>query len=175
MTAGGRRRRPPLVADVVPWHVERTPVELVLGRSALAALGLAVALASTSSVDVEPPGAGPRVPEDPQEQLHLGDALTVHGSAPWLPRPALGPQSLRVDGRSASLTPLDGSSGRALPLADLVVTAATCHDRYRRRRRAGARWSLDVVGPGATATVTGPWLALAWLGHLADWPEPEAP
>lgn len=179
---GGRRRavrrtETPLVCDVVAWSVQRRPPELVPGDWVL--WGLEAVLATTSGDTSGPdlPSARPRVPVDPDEELHLSRPAEIRGTAPWLPAPDLGPQRVSASSRSAWLRPTRGAPTwgaprRELPLEQLALTSASCRDHYRRRRRAGARWTLEVSGEDARATITGSWLALAWLGHLAGWPEP---
>ncbi|MEJ5944528.1 hypothetical protein WDZ17_04370 [Pseudokineococcus basanitobsidens] len=162
----------PLVTDVVLWSVQHPPVELVVGRWAVVALEGALDMVTAGGGAPELPRRPPRVPVDPLEPLDLAGPLTIRGAAPWLPRPALGPQHISANSHSACLDRTGHGASPPLPLPDLTVAAATCHDRYRRRRRASAVWSLEVTGPQARATITGPWLALAWLAHLAGWPEP---
>ena len=172
-----RRTDTPLVSDVVGWSVQRRPPELVPGDWVLWGFEAALATTSGDGLGPEPPSAPPRVPADPDEALQLSRPAGICGTAPWLPDPALGPQRVCTSSRSAWLRPTRGSPTwdaprRELPLDQLVVTSASCRDHYRRRRRAGARWALEVSGADARATITGSWLALAWLGHLAGWPEP---
>jgi len=60
-----------------------------------------------------------------------------------------------------------------VPLAELRIDRARAHGVGRRDRRPHTRWTLSLTGAG-TVEVDGAWLALAWLGHLAGWPEPTA-
>lgn len=164
------------MADVVAWSVQRRPLELAVGRWVVWGVEAAVSATSLDPVP-ESPAAQPRVPADPDEALHLPGPAEVHGAAPWLPDPALGPQQVCASSRAAWLRPTRGAptwgtARRELPLEQLAVTSATCRDHSRRRRRADARWTLELSGPAAQATLTGSWLALAWLGHLGGWPEP---
>jgi hypothetical protein len=44
--------------------------------------------------------------------------------------------------------------------------------RNRPERHAEVPWTLTVTDGPHTGALTGAWLALAWIGHLAGWPEP---
>ena len=60
-----------------------------------------------------------------------------------------------------------------MPLDQLRIARAHCRSGRRPTRHAHAPWTLTLTGEG-TVDVHGPWLALAWIGHLAGWPEPTA-
>jgi hypothetical protein len=58
-------------------------------------------------------------------------------------------------------------------VGDLRIAAARCRTVGRRTRYAQSPWTLTLTGAG-TVDVDGAWLALAWIGQLAGWPEPRA-
>ncbi len=71
----------------------------------------------------------------------------------------------------AQVTPL--TEIMDVPLEHLRILAAEPIGRDRKDPR--ARWRLEVTDvrePRASITITGEWISLAWLGHLAGWPEP---
>jgi hypothetical protein len=45
----------------------------------------------------------------------------------------------------------------------------------RRPRQAAAPWRLEVSDGTGTGSLAGAWLALAWIGTVAGWPEPAGP
>lgn len=72
----------------------------------------------------------------------------------------------------AQVTPL--TEIMDMPLQHLRILAAEPIGRDRKDPR--ARWRLEVTDvrePRASITIAGEWISLAWLGHLAGWPEPK--
>lgn len=165
--------RRPRIDEVVGWRVERrhplTVVGVWVGRVVDAAL--AVVLLQPFWVDIAGEMARPSLPLDPE--LDLGLTLHVTGNAAWLPAARWGPQRVRLTQREASLNST-GLEGRetVLPLERLELVAMT-PKRRRPRRRAGSRWSAELADGEHRVHLEGTWLALAWLGHLAGWDEPE--
>lgn len=173
MTLHNGRVRTPMVEDVVGWQVQQ-PTQLVrLGRMTVTLVEMALAAGTYSSVDSL--GGRPRLPDDPTEDLPL-DAVFIEGQAPWMPPPWTGKQLVGMTLEQATINPagLD-STRRALPLRGLQITAARSRSRSRRPKHASAPWVIDVSDGHHTLVITGPWLSLAWLGHLANWPEPDPP
>jgi len=172
-----RPRRPDSttpVTDLVGWTVQRRPLELTSGAWLAWGVGLALGFATNGSVAPDRPSTQPHVPADPTALIPFPDAIKIRGTAPWLPKPALGEQDISVSSTSAWLEPGWGHPEPEIPLEQLTILSSSCRDHYRRRRRPGARWTLEVGGEDAHATITGSWLSLAWLGHLGGWPEPRS-
>ena len=65
-----------------------------------------------------------------------------------------------------------GRPPRALPVGSWQVVRAVPGTLSRRPRQAGAPWRLEVGDGTGTGSLAGAWLALAWIGSLAGWPEP---
>lgn len=161
--------RQPLVRDVVSWEVDRTPTLTRVGQVLETVLDGVLSAAGTMPMSGVP--RRPRVPEGSEELLDL-PTLVVRGSATWLPPRKFGDQAvwLTTAGASINASGLPGREVR-LPLARMRVMAA--HPRRRSRSpHATARWLLQVDDQGQAVTFDGPWLALCWLGHLGEWPEP---
>ena len=176
--SSGREERRRRVCDVISWPVDPTPPELRLGRWAGFAAGLTagVVLAGLSR-DAGSDGLvplGPSVetvlPADPDQPVILVAAVT--GTAPWLPPSWVLPVAVHADQRYAWIEPGYRSSRRTVPLHELRLTAARSRSRSRRPRHPTAPWDLRVSGPEMELELTGSWLSLGWLAHLANWPPP---
>ena len=102
------------------------------------------------------------VPADPAGYLDLGPVeLRVPGTAPA--------QRVRATRREVWTTP----AGR--PPAQLPVQAWQVTEAVPGTPRDGGTPTRCGPSPSPTpvpGTLTGAWLALAWIGHLAGWPEP---
>jgi hypothetical protein len=100
--------------------------------------------------------------------------VRVRGEAPWLPG---GPGTRHLLKATQRAVLVEDARGRrppaTVPLGDLRIDAARCRTVSRRTRYAQSPWTLTLTGAG-TVDVDGAWLALAWIGHLAGWPEPRA-
>ncbi|MBB3677614.1 hypothetical protein [Modestobacter versicolor] len=64
-----------------------------------------------------------------------------------------------------------GAPPSRVPVRDWQVVAAVPADDAA-HRDAAAGWQLTVTDGSTTGTLSGAWLALAWIGQLAGWPEP---
>jgi len=148
---------------LVGWTVVDPPP----GWSAARALGGLVQLVSTVVTLGADAGTGARraswdVPPDPDAYLDLGpvelrlpttaraERLQATRRDVWTTRP----------GRPPSRVPVE---------LWRVVEAVP---RSRPDRHAEAAWTLCVTDGARTGSLAGAWLALAWIGHLAGWPEP---
>lgn len=157
----------------VSWTVEPAPPEARVAGVLTGLLGAVAAVASLGSTT----GAALRptweLPADPDEYVGLGP-VRVRGQAPWLPGGTGGRYRLRATQRTAWV---DRAAARRppveVPLGELSVARARHHGVGRGARRPEARWTLTLTGAG-TVEVQGAWLALAWVGQLAGWPEPAA-
>jgi hypothetical protein len=79
-------------------------------------------------------------------------------------------QTVRATRRDVWTTRSDAPPSR-LPVRDWRVVEAVPADDGA-GRDASSVWRLTVTDGPTTGTLTGAWLALAWIGSLADWPEP---
>ena len=152
---------------LVGWTVEDPPA----GRSAARALGGLLHLVSAVVTFGADAAGGARrpswdVPADPDAYLDLGPVELR------LPRTAR-PEQVAATRHEVWTTRPDGPPSR-LPVGTWRVVEAVPRDR-RGRRYADASWTLSVTDGRRTGSLTGAWLALAWIGHLAGWPEPRLP
>lgn len=168
VVAVARRR----MQELVSWTVEDPPLEARLAGG----IGLVVSTVAAAATFGTTTGAGGRptweVPAEPDVYVDIGD-MRVRGEAPWLPGRPGAPHRLRATSRAVVLDdPRRRRAPTPVPLADLHVAQARLRGRGRRPRRPDARWTLTLTGAG-TVEVQGAWLALAWIGLLAGWPEPQ--
>jgi len=153
----------------VGWTVEDPPPGRSIGRVAGGLLRVVSAVA-TFGADI---GTGARratweLPADPDGYLDLGPvALRMPGSARE-EQVRAGRRGVWATSSSADRPP------RLLPVQDWRVVAAAPGTGSGRPREPEARWTLTVTDGTTTGTLTGAWLALAWIGHVAGWPEPAA-
>jgi len=157
----------------VGWTVQDAPPEARL----VSLLGGVVSAVATVATLGSTTGAPPRptwtLPADPDAYVDLGP-VQVRGNAPWLPGAAGIRHRLQATQRAVLVE--DGTGRRPpapVPVADLRIADARPRTRGRRNRHPDAAWTLTLTGAG-TVEVDGAWLALAWIGQLAGWPEPAA-
>jgi len=148
---------------MVGWTVEDPPAAHRAGR-VLGGLLHAVSTVVTLGADAAMGAPRPTwdVPADPDDYLDLGP---VELRWPSTARPE------RVQAtRSAVWTTAPGRPASRLPVADWQVVEAVPRDRATRDPE--APWTVTLTDGRQTGTLTGAWLALAWVGSLAGWPEP---
>jgi hypothetical protein len=98
--------------------------------------------------------------------------LTVTGTSRVMPAATYQPQPVDVFVDRATIAP--GLTEVRLPLETLTISRASWVPRPLTRRKAvDAVWVIDVTGPETSLSFRGRWLALAYLGTLAGWPEPD--
>jgi hypothetical protein len=153
---------------MVRWSVQDPPPEARAGR----VLGAVLHAASTVVTLGADAAAGARrptwtVPADPAAYLDLG-AVRLH----W---PSSAPGEPVAASREGVWAVEPGLPPRALPVGSWQVLRAVPGTGSRRPRQAGAPWRLEVGDGTTTGSLTGAWLALAWIGTLAGWPEPTGP
>lgn len=160
--------------DLVTWTVQDTPPELVVTR----VLGTWVNTAwVVGTLGAAATGAAPRpdwsVPSDPNAYVGIG-LVTLRGSAAWSPPGASDSRPrLTANQFDAWVTSRrDDRPDTQVPLQHLRVTAATTHSRSRAPKHPDAPWTLTVADRNEQVQIDGAWLALAWIGLLAGWPEP---
>ena len=158
------------LSGAVAWTVEPTPPEVAVVQGVAGAVGVVWTLVTAGS---DAPSAGTPswdLPGDPDAFGDLG-RLRLSGTAPWLP--AGNRHLVRATSRDAWLGVGRGQRPSVrVPLEELRVTGARSLSRSRRPRHAAAPWELSLAGTRSELLLDGPWLSLAWLGHLAGWPEP---
>ena len=147
----------------VRWTVEDPPA----GRSAGRLLGGLVHLVSTVLTFGADAGTGARrptwdVPADADGYLDLGPVVLR------LPETAR-PEQVRATRRDVWAV-RTGAPPSRLPVDSWRVVAAVPEGRPA--KHAEAPWTLTVTDGARTGSLTGAWLALAWIGSLAGWPEP---
>jgi hypothetical protein len=112
-----------------------------------------------------------RLPHDPSEQIPGFSCTVVGGTAPWLPSKHADRPMLHMSATTAWIVPPGLPRRIDLDLQNLRAT-----------RLIADRGIAGLAGD-CTATlldreiefqVRGPWIAIAWLGHLGRWPDPAA-
>ena len=173
----------PRVQDAISWRRPRRPrrgaresagAATGLVRAAVD-LALSIAHGNAPAGDVSSLGdEAPRVPRDPAAPVPELPCVVVGGTADWLPAGAEGAELWAA--RSRTWVALPGEA------RDLELDRATLALRSLVLAPGEeAPWTLDspcratLVGPGTDVVVEGSWLAVAWLGHLAGWPDPGPP
>lgn len=156
---------------LVTWTVEDPPPEARLGQLLSAVVSTAATLATLGTTTGARPAPSWALPTDPGAYVDLGQ-VGARGDAPWLPGRPGARHRLQATQRTVLV---DGATGRRpptpVPLADLRIARARPRRPGRHSRYPTAPWLLTLEGAGAVE-VDGAWLALAWIGHLAGWPEP---
>ena len=113
----------------------------------------------------------PRLPDNETAPVDLPPSY-VEGVGNWLP-PHWGKQGVACGLNAATINPkgFEGSDVE-VPLRRLRITDARPKARWSRRRYATANCVVTLTEGADSVALTGPWLTLAWIGHLANWPEP---
>ncbi|GAA1754814.1 hypothetical protein GCM10009710_37370 [Aeromicrobium alkaliterrae] len=165
--------------EVVAWNVQRMPRIRVLGLRlwhllkwvAVIAVNIPLAIGGDSAGDIpRRRPIRPRLPHDVREPLDVEPPL-VGGDVTWLGNRWTNKHPITLYADKAEIAPL--TKVIDVPLEHLRLLRAVPSGRTGRDPR--APWSLDVADarePRASITITGEWISLAWLGHLAGWPEP---
>jgi len=155
---------------LVGWTVEDAPPEAKVGRvlsGVLRAVSTVVTLGADAAIGARV--ATWEVPVDPAAYLGLG-VVELH----W-------PEGAPAEQVQATREAVWATSARSqrpprrLPVQTWRVVAAVPGSGSRQPRHAQAPWQLTVTDGAQTGSVSGAWLALAWIGHLAGWPEPALP
>ncbi|MEL7976071.1 hypothetical protein AAG589_09440 [Isoptericola sp. F-RaC21] len=174
----------PRVQDVISWRRPRRPRRSLREgvRSATGLLSAAVDLAvsvgsgTASTADLSTLGTEPpRVPQDPAQPVAELPCVVVGGTAGWLP--ATGPERPHLWAtRGRTWVALDaGGQDVELDRTSLALRSLTLAPGEPGPWTLDARCAATVTGPGTELAVEGAWLAIAWLGHLAGWPDPGPP
>lgn len=164
-----------LVEDAVQWRIERDRVLTKLADSVVFLVKLLGELAAAAGAGGTFPsavGVHPRVPLSDDEELTLEQAF-VDGTAPWMPQKWAGKQAVRTFLTRATIDLSGLERQRVIPLGDLRIVAGHCRSRFRKRKQSRAKWVLELTDGKYDVRLSGEWLTLAWIGHLAKWPEPQ--
>lgn len=162
----------PGLRDQVGWTVDDTPPEVVAGRRLTGLLHLVSAVV-TFGADAAGGRRAPtwEVPADPDAFVDIG-IVELRGRSRLLPVPGEA-QLVGATRRDVWLLPARSERPtHRLPVEQLRVVGAVPGSGSRRPRHATAPWALTLTDGRDTLTMSGAWLALAWIGHLAGWPEP---
>ncbi|MCZ2827627.1 hypothetical protein O2W14_02100 [Modestobacter sp. VKM Ac-2986] len=150
---------------LVDWTAEDPPPEARVGRvlgGVFHAVSAVMTLGADAALGARP--ASWAVPSDPADYLGLGVLeLRWPDSAPAEPVEAT---------RQAVWVAGPGRPARRLPVDTWRVVRAVPGTGSRRPRQSTSPWRLELTDGSVTGSLTGAWLALAWIGHLAGWPEP---
>ena len=152
---------------LVGWTVEDAPPEARVGRAlsgVLRAVSTVVTLGADAAIGAR--AATWEVPVDPAAYLDLG-VVELH----W---PDAAPSEQVQATREAvwATSARSQRPPRRLPVEAWRVVGAVPGSGSRRPRHASAPWRLDLTDGAGTGSLSGAWLALAWIGRLAGWPEP---
>ena len=175
----GDPRIPPggSLRDSVAWAVDPATARGAVGvgcLAGLAALPLVILLGDAAAFGGRRAVAR-HLPDDPEQPVRLGD-LDVEADARWMPPVRQGPVALQVSCRGAWTNEgATAASRRELPLTSMRVVSVRPMNPWRRRRTANSEWSMVVTDGKHEATINGRWLALAFLGTVAGWPDPPRP
>jgi hypothetical protein len=156
----------------VDWTVEDTSRVRVLTQglgAVLRAVSTVVTLGADATSGARPPTW--TLPVDPGEFVDIG-VVRLRGRAGWLP-PAASSHLVAASRRAVWVTP--GRSERPthrVPVESLHIETAQPTGRSGLPRYARAPWTLTLTDGSDRVELDGAWLALAWIGHLAGWPEP---
>ena len=150
---------------LVDWRVD----DETAGGRAGHALGSLFHLVSTVVTLGADAGMGARrptwdVPADPESYLDLGPVELRWPAASTA-------EQVRATRRGVWTTP-SGRPPSRVPVEALRIVEAV---PARPGRQADSAWTLTLTDGSQTGTLSGAWLALAWIGSLAGWPEPAAP
>ena len=171
------------VQDAISWRRPRRPrrgaresagAATGLVRAAVD-LALSIANGNAPAGDVSSLGDDPpRVPRDPAEPVAELPCVVAGGSAAWLPAGTEGAHLWAA--RSRTWVELPGETADVeLDRATLTLRSLTLAPAEQGPWTLEARCSATVTGPGQELVLEGSWLAIAWLGHLAGWPDPGPP
>jgi hypothetical protein len=161
------------VDEVVSWTVRRTPARVRAAGLGQFLVRIVVEAFSYGGFPELPDALRrQRLPASGADPLNLAPAF-IDGHANWLPPSWAGKQMVSCGWDAATINPkgFDGTQFQ-IPLTTLRVMGARPTTRWSGHRHATARWALTLTDGADTLTLTGPWLTLAWIGHLGNWPEP---
>lgn len=163
------------VDEVVSWSVDSTPMWVrATGVGQFLVQAVLEVGSGAGATPVERPDAlrRRRLPSTKSEPINLAPVF-VEGRADWLPPAWAGKQLVTCGWDAVTINPegFEGSEVQ-MPLSRLSITGAEPKTRWSRRRYATADWVLTLTEGANSVALTGPWLTLAWIAHLANWPDP---
>lgn len=159
------------IGEIVSWTVEESPPRARIGRLLRTVVSSIDAVASFGATAGASTGPTWSLPADPDAYVDIG-LVRVQGDAPWLFEGRARRQRLQATQRAVLVTDPAGRRAPALvPVNELRIAQARPQYGRRQTRHAEAPWTLTLTGAG-NIEMHGAWLALAWIGHVAGWPEP---
>jgi hypothetical protein len=114
-------------------------------------------------------GSRRRLPKDPDQEITDLWCPVTSGNAPWMPGKYADPASLRMSSVAAWIVPPGLPRRIELDLTEYHLVHVNQEGALRHR---GDVCVALIAGPGYEFAIRGSWLAIAWLGHLAGWPDP---
>ena len=157
--------------NLVTWTVEESPPRARIGRLFRTVVSTIDTVASFGATAGASTGPTWTLPADPDAYVDIG-LVQVRGDAPWLLGGRVRRQRLQATQRAVMVSDTAGRRAPALvPVKELRIAHVRPRSGRRQSRHAEAPWTLALTGSG-NVDVHGPWLALAWIGHVAGWPEP---
>lgn len=159
------------IRDSVSWTVEESPPGARTGRLLRTVFGTIDAVASFGASAGASTGPTWTLPADPDAYVDIG-LVQVQGDAPWLLEGRVRRHRLQATQRAVLVADTAGRRAPELvPVDALRIVRARPRSGRHQTRHAEAPWTLTLTGAG-DVDVHGAWLALAWIGHVAGWPEP---
>ncbi|WP_139820986.1 hypothetical protein [Krasilnikoviella flava] len=179
----------PRVQDVISWRRPRRPRPSLRGGiqaatgllSAAVDLAVSVGSGTASTSDLSTLGTEPpRVPQDPAQPVPELPCVVVGGTAGRPAATGAGRQHLWATRDRLWVEPSASAAEPPVGEVELDRTTLALRSLALAPGEPGP-WTLEtpctatITGPGTEIVVEGSWLAIAWLGHLAGWPDPGRP
>lgn len=168
--------RQPRIRDLINWREPKpatTPAQI--GNVALHWVGIAIELVSGvlspgsgTPVDIPSAPGRQRLPRDPGEEIPGFRCTVVSGAAPWMPSEHADRATLHMSATAAWIVP------PGIPRRIELHPPTLRPTRLMPQRGLAGAWTATLVGEKTEIEVRGPWIAIAWLGHLGHWPDPRA-
>ncbi len=167
----------PLIRDLIGWRPPGSSADKVADGVFLTLLnavgaGIDAAIGTSGGLFAGNPTliARRHLPSDPAEEIKGFLCMVMTGTAPWMPSVHADRPLVRMSGSAAWVVPPGIPRPVALDLAALRLVRLNT-DRVVSM---SDECTAAIGGKGIDVEIRGPWIAIAWLGHLAGWPDPAA-